>query len=132
MSRPPGCSSRCLLPGCGKPSAGRTQGLGCPSRPAAAGTYRQYTLQEALGEPFGQVPWRQMDQTSQLMSVNKRGPVSFSSMDRDDNDTTHRMRPFQQILTHQRRSSGDARLVNGPLVQASSGTKHNKGASLVA
>ena len=94
------CSSRCLLPGCGKPSSWKDGGWGV--RPGQQLQEHRQPHAEALGETAR--PRSHGDRWTRCITAyvcKQKGNVSFSSMDRDDNDTTHRMRAFQQILTHQ-------------------------------
>ena len=93
-------SSRCLLPGCGKPSSWKDEGWGvCPGQ-------QLQEWRQPHAEALGKTTWPRShgDRWTRRITAcicKQKGNVSSSSMDCDDNDTTHRMRAFQQILPHQ-------------------------------
>lgn len=102
------CSSRCLLPGCGKPSSWKDEGWGV--RPGQQLQEHRQPQAEVLEETTW--PRSHGDRWTRRITAyigKRKGNVSFPSMDRDDNDTTHRMRAFQQILTHQEGKSENKR-----------------------
>ena len=126
------CSSRCLLPGCGKPRSWKDKGWSV--RPGQQLQEHRQPQAEALGETTW--PGSHGDRWTRRITAcicKRKGNVSFSSMDCDGNNTTHRMRAFQQVLTHQeavvwRRTPGQ----RSPSYRYSGISEHNKGASLVA
>lgn len=129
MGEPLGAPHAASCQGVGSPAAGRT-GAGVSVQ---ASSCRAQAYAEALGETAR--PRSHGDRWTRRITAyvcKQKGNVSFLPMDCDDNDTTHRMRPFQQILTHQRRSSVAMHMIQRAFRTGTPGiSKHNKG-NLVA